>query len=140
MAKVNVVGNAMVVTSGVKLDDFKTVEKYRPDKLVLMEKVGGSDEAEPVFLVTTGDYQSESFGEYGICFKNQSRDGGYAQITLEFPTDGDEPMSEDDIRELISDNYGRILLNLGKIEKRIPGELEEIRQEKSDIGGMIQFA
>ena len=40
MAKIVIAGDAVVVTSAMKLEDIKTIEKYRPKELVLK---GGED-------------------------------------------------------------------------------------------------
>ena len=40
MAKITIAGDAAVVTSAMKLEDIKTIEKYRPKELVLK---GGED-------------------------------------------------------------------------------------------------
>ena len=44
MAKIVIAGDAVVVTSAMKLEDIKTIEKYRPKELVLK---GGEDGKEP---------------------------------------------------------------------------------------------
>ena len=46
MAKITIAGDAAVVTSAMKLEDIKTIEKYRPKELVLK---GGEDGKEPIF-------------------------------------------------------------------------------------------
>mgnify|MGYP000937705903 CR=1 FL=1 len=50
MAKIVIAGDAVVVTSAMKLEDIKTIEKYRPKELVLK---GGEDGKEPIFGVGT---------------------------------------------------------------------------------------
>ena len=40
MAKITIAGDAVVVTSALKLEDIKTIEKYRRNALVLK---GGED-------------------------------------------------------------------------------------------------
>ena len=53
MAKITIAGDAAVVTSAMKLEDIKTIEKYRPKELVLK---GGEDGKEPIFcLLYTSD-------------------------------------------------------------------------------------
>ena len=129
-AKVNVVGDAMVVTSGAKLEDIKSIAKYRPNALVLM---GGKDNKEELFRVgvTKG---AGSISQYGVSFGKESRgDEGFAQITLLLP-DGK------DVKEYISDTYGRALLNLEKLEGTFHGVLEEIGAEKARIEAVITVA
>lgn len=50
MAKIVIAGDAIVVTSAMKLEDIKTIEKYRPNALTLM---GGEDGKEPIFAIGT---------------------------------------------------------------------------------------
>ena len=129
-AKVNVVGDAMVVTSGAKLEDIKSIAKYRPEALILK---GGKDNKEEIFRVgvTKG---AGSINQYGVSFGKESRgDEGFAQLTLLLP-DGK------DAKEYISDTYGRALLNLEKLEGTFPGVLEEIGAEKARIEAVITVA
>ena len=53
MAKVKVAGQAIVIISEIKLDDIKTVAKYRPAALTLYE--GEGDDREPVFAIGIGE-------------------------------------------------------------------------------------
>ena len=53
MAKIMVAGDAVVVTSDMKLEDIKLVKKYRPEALTLFE--GEGEEKEPVFKIGIGD-------------------------------------------------------------------------------------
>ena len=48
MAKVVIAGDAVVITSSMKLEDLLTIAKYRPDALVLK---GGEDNKEVIFRV-----------------------------------------------------------------------------------------
>ena len=48
MAKIVIAGDAVIVTSTMKLEDIKTIAKYRPKALTLM---GGEDGKEPIFAV-----------------------------------------------------------------------------------------
>ena len=50
MAKIVIAGDAIVVTSAMKLEDIKTIEKYRPNALTLM---GSEDGKEPIFAIGT---------------------------------------------------------------------------------------
>lgn len=49
MAKIVIAGDAVVVTSAMKLEDIKTIEKYRPKELVLK---GGEDGKEAIHSVS----------------------------------------------------------------------------------------
>lgn len=48
MAKIVIAGDAVVVTSAIKLEDLRNIKKYRPAALILK---GGEDGKEPIFAV-----------------------------------------------------------------------------------------
>lgn len=130
MAKVVAIGKALVVTSTVKLDEIETVKKYRPDSLVLYE--GEGEEKEPVFAIGTA--KTGNIGKYGANFdgKNQA---GFAQLTMFMNIPEDK-----DIKEVVADEIGGALLNLGKLEEKLPTVIEEIATEKAAIQSNIEVA
>lgn len=71
MAKIVIAGDAVVITSALKLSDIKTVEKYRPNELILK---GGEDGKEPIFALgtTTG---SGNINAVGASFGREASDG-----------------------------------------------------------------
>lgn len=131
MAKVVIAGEAVVITSALKLEDIKMVEKYRPKELVLM---GGEDGKEPIFAIgtTTG---SGNINSVGASFGAATRDDAkLACITLILNN------VTDDVKEVVADKLGSAITNLKKLETRIPGVLEEIKAEKAAIMGDISIA
>ena len=50
MAKITIAGDAVVITSAMKLEDIKTIEKYRAKALQLM---GGENNKEVIFAMGT---------------------------------------------------------------------------------------
>ena len=130
MAKVKIVGQAIVVTSALKLEDIKTVAKYRPQALTLEE--GEGEEKEPVFAIGIGE---DSINKYGASFNKATRDGaGNAILTIVHDYTGD------DIKTFIADNLGAALINLKKLEESIPGVLEEIAAQKAAILADVEIA
>lgn len=130
MAKVTAIGKALVITSAVKLDDIKTVVKYRPDSLVLYE--GEGEKKEPVFAIGTGT--SGNINKFGANFDGKNTDG-FAQLTMFM----DIPEGED-IKGVIADEIGGAILNLGKLEEKLPGVIDEIAAEKAAIQANIEVA
>lgn len=125
MAKIVIAGDAVVVTSSVKLADYKKIKKYRPKALTLL---GGEDGKEPIFCVgvTNG---AGSIRSAGVEFGKGTRDGaGLACLTTTL--DGVET---EDIKGYVADKFGPAVLLLGKIEEKIPGILEEIEAEEAAI-------
>ena len=131
MAKVVIAGEAVVVTSAVKLSDLRKIAKYRPDALVLK---GGEDGKEPIFRVGvcngTGKinkYGAEFGSETHDDFRSEGYTRGLATITL---VNGG---LEGDIREAVAESLGCSILNLNKLEETFPAVLAEIDAEKDAI-------
>jgi len=121
-ASVVIAGDAVVITSELKLEDIKTVEKYRPKALVLL---GGEDGKEPVFVIGAG---AGNINQYGAEFCGEARDGsGKACITLVMGG------NTDDVKAAVADKFGAALVNIGKLEASIPAVLEEIKAEREAI-------
>lgn len=124
MARLSITGNAVVITSAVKLEDIRKVEKYNKDALVLTEEIDG--EKVQVFRVATGAVGG--INNNGATFSDETRDGDkFAQITL-----GD--CAKDvagDVKEWAADKFGKALTRLNQLEKTIPAVLEGIANEKA---------
>ena len=129
MAKVVSVGQAVVITSEVKLEDIKKIQKYRPEALVLK---GGEDNKEEIFRIGIGDGKINT---YGASFGEATRDDEkLATITMTTNYNGD------DIKGFIVDELGGALTNLGKLEKTLPAVLESIDKDRAAIMDGITIA
>lgn len=129
MARITVIGGAVVITSAVKAEDIIKVAKYRPDALKLF---GGEDGKEEVFRIGVG--ATGSLNKFGAEFNGTSLDGsGCATITL------GHNFSGEDVKEKIADYFGVSILNLNKVEAQIPAALQEIEAEKANIIANIQI-
>lgn len=131
MAKITIAGDAVVITSAVKLEDIKAVKKYRPAALTLM---GGEEGKEPIFRlgVTEG---AGNITKYGAEFGSETHDDEKkAVMTLICRAD------EGDIKEIVADTIGAYVLNLNKIEETLPAVLQEIKAEKEQILSNITIA
>lgn len=129
--KLVVAGNAVVITSEVKLDDLVLIKRYRPEALILM---GGKDGDEELFRIapveTTG-----TVNQYGITFADVARDGsGKATVTVPIEYKGEE------VKEWIADKFGGALMYLEKIEATLPGVVQEIASEKEAVMANISIA
>ena len=131
MAKIVIAGDAVVITSALKLEDIRNVEKYRPNALYLM---GGEDGKEPIFRVGTA--KKGSLSEYGIEFAAETHDDEkLASITLV-----NNCACGADVKECVAEDIGPIVMNLNKVEAAIPAVLEEIAAEKAAILANISVA
>lgn len=132
MAKVTIVGNAAVITSTLKYEDIKTVAKYRPADLILK---GGEDGKEPIFAIAAGEGNGD-INANGAVFGGASRDEEkLAQITEVVNANG-----ATDVKELIADQLGGALVNLAKLEEKLPAVIAEINAEKASVLECITVA
>ena len=123
MAEIKLVGDALVIESSVTMEEWKLVNKYHPDALVLTE---GEDKT-PVFRVGIGT--DGGFSKYGIVFTGETHgEKKYATFTTGFIV-----RTEKDIKEAVAEYVGSAILKLNKLEASIPGVIEEIEEEKKDI-------
>lgn len=125
MAKIVIAGDAVVVTSAMKLEDLRTIAKYRPEALILK---GGEDGKEPVFAVSVTKGNGE-INKYGASFGSESHDDAkLATITMTAGcADGE------DIKEFVADCIGSAIIDLGNLEETLPSVLEEIIAEKAMV-------
>ena len=133
MAKITIVGDALVVTSTKSLEDIKTLEKYRPKSLRLYEK-NDEGEREEVFRVgSTSGFGS--INQYGASFSGVTHDDDkLATITMSIPTG--TANAKDYAVELIG--VGTIRLN--KVEEQIAAALAEVKAERAAVAENITIA
>lgn len=125
MAKITVVGEAIVITSTLKREDIEKVAKYRKNALVLK---GGEDGKEPIFKIGLTKSNAGSINQYGAEFGGETHDDAkLATITLAAPGLGEN--ARDEVAELV----GAAILNLNKLEETIPAVLEEINAERDRV-------
>ena len=131
MAKIIIAGDAVVITSSLKLEDLRTVKKYRPDALILK---GGEDGKEPIFAIDVVSGNGD-ITQYGASFgKATNDDKKLATVTMFFGG------IEGDIKEAVADKVGGALINLGKLEESIPEVIKEIVDEKAKVMAAISIA
>lgn len=129
MAKLNVIGNAAVITSTIKYEDIKTVKKYRPDALVLYD--GEGEKKKPVFAIDVGAPQAN---QICIIFNGKTHDDdGFATYTELIPS------SAGNIKEELADIFGATLTGLKKIEATFPAIIEEIKTDREAVLGLINL-
>lgn len=133
MAKVTIAGDALVVTSAMKLEDLRTIAKYRPDALILK---GGEDGKEPIFGISVPDGNVGSINKYGATFCAATRDDEkLATLTMILRNVGDE-----DVKEIVADKLGSAIIHLNTLEDTFGSVLEEISTEKARVMESIEIA
>ena len=128
MAKIIVAGDAAVVTSALKLEDIKTVKKYRPEGLKLM---GGKDGEEELFMIDSAcPSEAGSINKYGAVFNGESPDGqGFATLTVSIL----ERPKDKDVKDYIADKLGGAMIKLNQLEEQIPAILGEIAVQQEQV-------
>lgn len=131
MAKIVIAGDAVVVTSALKMEDLRTIEKYRPNELVLK---GGEDGKEPVFAIGTTDGPG-SINSVGASFGRETHDANkLATITM---CTGNV---SGDIKEWVTDRLGSAIISLNQLEAKLPAVLAEIAAQKETVMSNITVA
>ena len=132
MAKVVVAGEAVVITSSLKLEDIKNIAKYRPGELTLK---GGENGKEPIFAigVTTG---AGSINQNGASFGREASDGSKL-ATITMIAEGQKPGN---IKEWVADTLGGALVNLNALEAKLPEVLDAIAAQKATVMANITVA
>ena len=115
-ATIYIIGAAAVLVSGVKLDDWKLVEKFAPEALNFIDE----DSGEIAFRITCRSGMG-SVNQYGVCWGSHTSDEGYATVTLLLDED------VEDKQEAVMEVIGPAMMYLEVIEDTIPGVLAEIK-------------
>ena len=132
MAKITIAGNAIVVTSSMKLEQLANIKKYRPKALILM---GGENNKEEIFTIDVGNGGCGDINGYGAYFCNATHDNDkMACITMCM-----EGVTGD-IKEFVADKLGSAIIHLNKLEQALPAVLDEITAEKATIMENITVA
>ena len=105
--RVYIMGAVAVIVSGVKLEDWKRMERYAPEVLMIHDMDG-----DPVFRVEYGPGPGY-ITEHGIQWGSYTTEEGNATVTLIFGED------VDDKREAVESVAGPAFEYLAKIEQVI---------------------
>lgn len=130
MAKITIVGQAIVVTSNMKFEDIELIKKYRPSALTLYK--GEGQEKEPVFKIGTAPFGAGNISKYGVEFDSATRDERKLASLTEVLT-----RDVEDLKAYVSDTYGPAILYLNEMEDILPATLREIADEKARIDANI---
>jgi hypothetical protein len=128
-ASVEINGAAVVVTSGVKLEDWKRIEKYAPELL----KIVDAETDDVLFKVKTSCNGGGTINKNGVCFGPEAyaNSEGYATITILL-----DPEVEDK-KAAVKEMFGSALIDLNSIEKEAPDVLKDIAEKEAEIDSLI---
>ena len=127
MANVKIMGNAIYLTSALKLGDIKKLEKYNPEALLLK---GGKDDEELLFRVCTRK-GGGSIDRNGAIFDAEKEADKPASLTMVYA-------GGSDITEYVKDTLGLALVRLNKLEASIPAALEAVDADRAALDAMIE--
>lgn len=116
MAKVKVLGRAVVVTSDLKLEDIELAASIAPSSLKLVD----AESKEVLFQVGAGTH-CESINDNGAIFSQDN------MITV--LVGGNKPITRKDIKDLL----GNAIIKLGRVEKQVAKELPSIEKELDKV-------
>lgn len=129
MAKIKIVGEAVVLSSDAKLEDIKLLEKYNPDALKLY-KTNEDGKKECVFTVKTATSGEGGINARGAIFTAAAYDGtGMATITAKVP----EGVTPENLKEKVAEMVGTGIISLKQVEEKIPDAVAAVKAEKASI-------
>ena len=133
MANVKIIGDAVILTSTMKLEDLELIQKTKPKALYLYEE-DENGKSVPCFRIAVGEgeVRPSDVNENGITFRKASRDGGFAQITCKAPA------GEGDVKDVVAEVFGGPLMSLKKLELALPDVIEEITRLKQAVLANIE--
>lgn len=130
MAKTKIFGEAIVITSTLKLDELKSVSKYYNEKLNLY---GGEDGKELLFGIRVAPSGMGVLSADGAFFAPTSRvEGGYATITMTVPS------GVEDAKKWMVDTHGGALMHLAELEKKLPDVIAKIVADEKAVAESIE--
>lgn len=130
MAKTKIFGEAIVITSTLKLDELKSVSKYYKEKLNLY---GGEDGKELLFGIRVAPDGMGVLSADGAFFAPTSRvEGGYATITMTVPS------GVEDAKKWMVDTHGGALMHLAELEKKLPDVIAKIVADEKAVAESIE--
>lgn len=115
--KLKIVGNAFVITSKLKLDTIKKVNKFNKNLLCITESK--DDEVCELFRIDLG--KTGTISKYGITFATANTEG-YATVTGSIP----EHTAYDKRKEYVVEEFGTALMLLNDLEDAIETAVAEI--------------
>lgn len=129
MAKLTIVGSAVVVTSGLKTSDIKKVAKYNPSGLTLSEK-DDAGKKKAVFMIGY-DEKGGSLNNNGALF-NATNSDGFASLTIQLGA-----MKADAREGYAKDKFGYGMISLNKLEAEFADAAKKVDDDFTAMSGSI---
>lgn len=126
--RVKIAGNAFIITSTLKLDTIKTLEKLDKDALCVKEYFS-NNEINELFRIASG--KVASVGNYGITFVEADKNGN-AIATMLFPT------NTKDKKAYIKENFIKIFHLLNEVENQAQRAAEYFERTFKALDDIIE--
>ncbi len=130
MAKITIVGDAIIVTSSKSLEALKTLEEYYPKALRLVE-TNDEGKKEEIFRVETAASKG-SINRNGATFASETHDEAkLATITMPIPA------GVENAKEYAAKLVGKAVVLLNRVEAGIDDALAKVKAEKAEVEANI---
>ena len=129
MQKIKILGNSIKITTDLKVDEIKKLQKFAPDALVLVKELPDNT-TEEYFRVAYKEGK-DSISKYGITFP-ASTNAGRATITGLIPSD------IADKKAFVNEHFGIIIRNLMEVEKQARKALTTVAKDAEAIEALIE--
>ena len=120
-------GSALVIASGIKADELKTMVDFAPEFTELKDEDG-----EVQFMVRIGDGDG-MISKFGAMYGTRTNADGYPTITVTAPE------SVEDVKAWAK-GYGRMIVKLNEAEAKMKEHLAEVLAKKEEAENAITFA
>ena len=124
--KINIVTNQAVFSSGVKVEDLKEVQRFKPEALQIVDKETKNVEFKYGFAKGSTPF----VGLFGINF-NEVSDNGYAVAKVSIPAD------VEDKKVFVTETYGAAISKANQIEGGLDEVVTAIEDELEEIGKSV---
>lgn len=128
--EIKTVGNSLVVTTEVTMEDLKKLQARKPDALALTKEVDGKKQE--YFRVAAG--KAGSLNTFGATF---SADTNTAPKKAMLTVDISGKSAEEDVKQYVAEKFGAAILNLREVEKKFQPALHQIAEEQEFLSGLI---
>ena len=129
--RITINGDAVVLTSTLKVEDIELLKKYKPDALKLTDEDGNQ------VLAVAYAANRGGLSKTGIVFGGASIDGGYATLTTVLEKEG--TFDVETVKEKIADMLGDIPSKLQQIEDAAPVAIADLAAKRATLIDSIQI-
>lgn len=124
--KITITANTYSITSDIKVEDIKLLEKYNPNALKLFKEDG-----EERFRISYNPNVKSCISTFGITFGAKTLNGdAKAAITGTLPN---EITAEAAAKEYVAEQLGSAFKDLKELEEKIPEAVATIKENKKTI-------